>query len=941
MYFLQKKYFYEIIYKIILLYTYFYMKKILFIIIFIAFSNNVFADVEWISTEEKTECAIDWVPIINDPSVETSWTETCINHNYYSFDEYSVSYSGEVTSCWPSQQKVIARDEPGKKITCQNWDDTPPVLSVSSKKEGWASYVSGSWSNENVTITASCGDYWKNGDTSDWSGCDLIEYSEEPVCNDSAIWTSLLSLWKKYSNEGEINICIRAKDNAWNYSYTSDPINIKIDKIAPTAGDITSLPNGWYFLVSNSKNIVITWNDAWGSPIVLIEWEFEDFNNPANFISRSINSSLLDTNENISNVDLDREDWNYREYTYKITKICDEAWNCFEPAATPVVSYIYNVYAWNINTTTINYWGNSLTDWIADWDEKSIIFSPVDQYWNVIVPVKESNWTTIIRNLDFEFNYKNNLFLNQYKNTGDSWLQITWFDESSFSNADTTFSEIIETTNISNITNNDWDYILKYKVYSPTYVSWENDWTQFADWNFTINSINVELSDQAWTFNILPITNTKFSPQYYTEINFTGSWFIIWSTQSWSIEIFPPLGSPEILLEFWVEDDTKANPDNHVQHSKLELFYDNDSDFSSSGAVVSWYQTNLDNLTLFWSSPLDIYTKIVQDWVLDTSNLKTYLATHIRLNVWTWIDKKEVVYSSDVYWMERYAWNFGLVTNTSQRWVKIEWITHSILSEDLVTWSGWDSFITIWNLNKAILRKDIRQKAYNLIKEVNTATAEPYLIDDLDFNDWDGKWIELDNGNILYFWELNNWKLVNIELSSGYNWSKTLLIEWWDLFIKSNIIANSSDDILWIIVLKDENWDGWNIYIAPDVSEIDAIIYTDKVIASSDSSIVIATQEPDRILSPDNWWTYERLKNQLYVYWSIFSNNTIWWSVNLSDLKCPYYITNTCDLDNAQKYDMNYIRRWFENKKSGTDDYTFIIKYNPTIQLAPPPLFGK
>jgi hypothetical protein len=95
-----------------------------------------------------------------------------------------------------------------------------------------------------------------------------------------------------------------------------------------------------------------------------------------------------------------------------------------------------------------------------------------------------------------------------------------------------------------------------------------------------------------------------------------------------------------------------------------------------------------------------------------------------------------------------------------------------------------------------------------------------------------------------------------------------------------------------------------------------------------------------------------QLKNQLYIYGTLFTENTIGGSVN--PLRCPYYISDaSCDFNTAKKYDLNFMRRYFiqddgtpyDNGQSyypsGHTNYEFpmIIEYNPNVQNTPPPLF--
>ena len=63
--------------------------------------------------------------------------------------------------------------------------------------------------------------------------------------------------------------------------------------------------------------------------------------------------------------------------------------------------------------------------------------------------------------------------------------------------------------------------------------------------------------------------------------------------------------------------------------------------------------------------------------------------------------------------------------------------------------------------------------------------------------------------------------------------------------------------------------------------------------------------------------------------------------LSLTTFYLYYNPSFNCDLDTAQKYDLNYLRRWIENKSDPSLwDYPVIIKYNPKMQLNPPRLFS-
>ncbi|MDD3303255.1 MAG: hypothetical protein PHN31_06890, partial [Candidatus Gracilibacteria bacterium] len=104
--------------------------------------------------------------------------------------------------------------------------------------------------------------------------------------------------------------------------------------------------------------------------------------------------------------------------------------------------------------------------------------------------------------------------------------------------------------------------------------------------------------------------------------------------------------------------------------------------------------------------------------------------------------------------------------------------------------------------------------------------------------------------------------------------------------------------------------------------------------------------------------TFSELKNQLYIYGSLFSENTVGGS-RANPLKCPYYVTTCTSIEDAQKYDLNYLRRYYitDTNGDGTLDgpagggnsyfsslspyykYPIVIEYNPLIQTNPPIVF--
>ena len=153
---------------------------------------------------------------------------------------------------------------------------------------------------------------------------------------------------------------------------------------------------------------------------------------------------------------------------------------------------------------------------------------------------------------------------------------------------------------------------------------------------------------------------------------------------------------------------------------------------------------------------------------------------------------------------------------------------------------------------------------------------------------------------------------------------------------------------LWIIVLKDSyninsdyNWK-WNVYVNQNVSKINAVIYADGWFISSNSSWI-------PYLS-DNITRTSELKKQLYMKWSLFTRNTIWWAILAWwDYILPGWSKIAwvdANFDKAMIYDLNYIRRWKQNCLESSpwvckyNKWAFVIEYDSKIQTDPPKVFS-
>jgi len=592
-----------------------------------------------------------------------------------------------------------------------------------------------------------------------------------------------------------------------------------------------------------------------------------------------------------------------------VSKPCTSDWSWWTKYK---LSCMYKFEKENIKLDTSSF--NSF--WIADWSQKNIKIS---------FPFNQNNLKNETKKLKLTFKLKDNTSINWYtqlKNTkADSAVKI-WGS--------------YKTDNFTTWENRTLEYSLDSVIKLNSYLNWSESWLNFpysiynptklaSDWVtnwFLFNTIkyDIEFNDW-WKFEDFYVYNSaneinntdinlNISPLYTTTFDWeqNWSWFIEWVTQNWSITI------------------TK-NPAWWTPTSIIWLFLE------KAWGILTTQRTIDDVFSWTWS--INWWTKInfLQDWIknfyssLTWTNLpfETFFTTilwdirNLFVNAYVQyeINWENVIYRTASLW-----WNKWQIVN----WLKIYWSTNISKNKQENTSRAqlWDIKNLAWNITKSSLKRDIKKEAYNIIKNIN-------------INNETDVTIAKEIWNILYYDLRNDTdKIITLNIDNLDN-NKTTIVLGWNLYIKCNWVNCSSNwnNLPWIIILKDENWNGWKLYIDPDILKIDAAIYTDKSILNYNMFY--------HELSPNNGWTYDILKKQLYIHWSLFSENTIWWS-RKTPLVCPFYLYSTpsfiCDLDKAQKYDLSYLRLWIENKLHFSD-YPIVIEYNSKLQLSPPPLFSE
>ena len=404
--------------------------------------------------------------------------------------------------------------------------------------------------------------------------------------------------------------------------------------------------------------------------------------------------------------------------------------------------------------------------------------------------------------------------------------------------------------------------------------------------------------------------------------------------------------------------------------------------YSKSGnpsiSLVEGHQTQVTDLapvvpysTVLPFTSTALLTKTTQvAWVPINPSDVNYFSTHIKYD----LDGNTIVYNSDIIWKANY-WNNAWISSNFAG-IKVSGVSTSSNTGEVVANQFANDITVLGSINRASLKKDIISKAYSFINQVtpNNGVDTNYQITDLQDFSVNSDGVKLQWGNVLYFGGLNG-EVVTLGDIFGANQGelvtgkKTIVIVWGNLYIKSNMYyGNKNSDILWIIVLESPTdptkWG--NVYIDPSVTNVVGNVFADKSLISFNG-----------VAELDGGATFDELKNQLHIYGSVYSENTIGGS-RTTPVKCPYYVdSSVCSTsDQAQKYDLNFLRRYFiwwsgapskngkvigwgtcvwtscsggnasfaRNIITTTDKYgkyPVVIEYQPLLSTTPPPLFNK
>lgn len=671
--------------------------------------------------------------------------------------------------------------------------------------------------------------------------------------------------------------------------------------------------------------------------------------------NRVINLTNLSLTHNFSLVDNDYNgtSW-YRTYTWSLEtlnlwwaviesdKICDMVGNCvnvhtpeFKVVSNePIIAANTDLFSWvygskhNLNG---NYSGSSLSMRSNMTDTHTTIANIEDQYGNAVVPVIGA------RNVVIHTVFNNSLGCDQY-NSYAAWdcVDIKFKNNTTFLNW---FSNptLWETDDFTYVLNNYNQFVggnltLELASAVPT----KNEYTLL--WNTTslygsnpaklqLTDLEIEVIEQTpytwlWENSTLELANAPANQSDYR-------WFPI-INYNYVDDVFP-------LIE-WQQKTVKianivsdSNLDGYKLETKLwtnNLFLHFTGVYLTAGNVLTWVN-NYDILKNVWFvsgygngqinyTSNDMYNFLPKTigWV-SSSNTTFWLNTKLNYKVWS----KYALIPGIQSWLNFWPNTDACFLNPScySSWSQVT------LAEIDVRWktqtrndggtAGWT-----WAVATSTLKDYSTISLYDVKTEINK-NVDKYLN---GLNRADGfvsgwvtlnltnytttpinKWLSTQNWQILYFKDTD----VTIDCAWDCNISgkKTLIVENWNVFVKSNMKYSNNTSIIWFILIGNtDSGSKSQLRISNNITNWVWVIYSDWPVISVDNS--------NNIIYDGSSVINTKLANQLYWKGSFATRNTVWWAIKNSAWFCPYgtpdYKKTSCTIEKAQWYDLIYLRRY-------------------------------
>lgn len=456
-------------------------------------------------------------------------------------------------------------------------------------------------------------------------------------------------------------------------------------------------------------------------------------------------------------------------------------------------------------------------------------------------------------------------------------------------------------------------------------IKWDIEWWKIVEWLLSKNIINInnlsteiktnQIENTWWlALNFSQVNNTTIKPNwtnFYYEINwiksltpfFSSNWRILLQMESFS----------------WVYDN--------VQISNINYNFNKPFVGEIETLWSSWLYLWTEQTVLIKALPqVDISSF---SWII-LSNIKNTLipfdtSKYLIQNIWDENSSNlfsKINFTLNYSWVE-HIWSTQITTKPHISyyldWNEIKYnLTPTYNSSDYNAIKTSNSqFIGVsiyWN-SKTIWRKNITSEESSFFTDLSVSKQRSMIKKNITQL---LMWREPDSNNIINWILYVTWNYILWDALSDV---KTVVIKDWNLVIDKNINKK-----IWIISIRTHynNTSIWNIYVNPDVSYINAIIYADGWFISS-----WFYNNQDKVENyTDSIFRTARLNKQLVFKGSLFTRNTIWWALATNnEYILPWWRKVSAlqkNYNEAIMYDLNYIRRW----NNWYDNVLWTKKYN-------------
>ena len=887
-----------------------------------------------ITKDNVTVCYNNNVKIDNNDNNYLTECKDITYNGWYNFRMYFTNY-------WKYNNIYLKVD--GKNIKTIWKNNNPLTINVISDSQAaaWWHYDTFNCTNRDIYYEYSCSyDIWlawcysskkkillnSNWDISYISSCWWID------CNLNSSFLFNSESYNSYGdNPADLVRPIYAMDNAWNITRKLFLLS-HIDKTAPRISIDDSLFTNNKFIISVNDTMSnypddisfypgwckVNWKYEFTLENITIarDWVvvYEKNNYTWSLISPKWVFIFADNQDNIF----------YKEpgkYNISVT-LSDRAWN-----TTSLNKEIIILPNTNFSTTNIDV---EYSSYFADW--YSVFtwwFELKDSYWNKIFWNYYDDYPfstgaameRLIKDLYIIYDW---VIINELTNQ-KWWIKLLWywFDENKW-------KYYFRFASYNNVL----DGNVKLKLIVNSYdVMWNIDNNNTKEFDLSISpnfssvfkewKVYLPEWQEIWTHNWFTLVLSGGSaPAFNQDMPITFNVYTTWfNNPEW-------LKNVKIHANFWVVkwEDCSNSKDEGIRITASTGYENILEDLLSTWWYLLWN---------IWSNSiwqLQLKIRLERIWWNANTNIKLCSTGFVSYGLSYEDDYRTVI--KKVNWISNVKVKYW--------WVFVEWLVSNTVKwlYEILRKSENNNLMSKWvqkqiNETKIKVYTSIIRKVNKTVRWVSTkVTNIPGEINWIYYNDGDitintakvvGKsLIYSDGGNIIINWNIKK--------------------KWW----------------IFTIVAKSKNGNGWYIYIAPNVTNIDAILVSEKGIFPYD----LSRQSRYNMLEVVKWNKNTELNNQLLIYGMVISRwNTIGGSIRIEDsYVIPWWKklpASTINFYKAAIYDLNYLRRYHyvfnqwapacKEKSDSYDDnscekldvskywtYPVVIKTDPEIKTKKP-----